>query len=280
MNVLTSIVVALNAFANVLGSLLYPIGWLPGWLSAPLVAVLTGVVMLLMFKYTSNQRAIKRTRQNIRANLLAVKLFKDSVRVGLKAQARVVLGAFRLFLLALVPILVMTVPMILLLSQLGVWYQSAPLPVGEETVVTMKLGGEPNAPMPAVELAPTDAVEVLVGPFLIPSQREVCWYIRARQPGYHRLEFRIDGQTLEKELAVGSGVMRVSPTRPARNLSMDLLYYPREAPFGGDSTVESISIQYPTRSGWASGANNWVIYLFIVSLVAGFSLRGALGVNL
>src|SRR5262249_599020 len=154
MSALTSIVVTLNAVASALGVVLYPIGWLPGWLSATLVSVLTGAVMLLAFKYTPNQRAIKRVRQGIRANLLAVKLFKDNIGLGLKSQARVFFGALRLLVLAVVPILAMIVPTGLLLGQLGAWYQAAPVPVGEETVVTMKLNGEPDAPMPKVELVP------------------------------------------------------------------------------------------------------------------------------
>jgi hypothetical protein len=44
--------------------------------------------------------------------------------------------------------------------------------------------------------------------------------------------------------------------------------------------VKSVEIEYPTRSSWTSGTDNWVIYWFIVSLVAGFCLRGALKVNL
>src|SRR5262249_52500652 len=153
--------VALNGVTNALGRVLAPIGLLPGWLSATLVAVVTGVAMLVAFKYTSNQRAIKRVRSDIRANLLTVKLFKDSFAVGLRAQGRVLRGAFRLLLLAVVPILVMAVPMVLLLAQLGLWYQAAPLPVGEEAVVTVQLSGEPGTPLPAVELSPDDAVENL-----------------------------------------------------------------------------------------------------------------------
>jgi hypothetical protein len=217
MDALTSIVVGLNVGANALGRLLFPIGLLPGWLSATLAAVATGVGMLVVFKYTSNQRAIRRVRRDIRANLLAVKLFKDDVAVGLRAQGRVLLGALRLLLLAVVPILVMTVPMVLLLAQLGLWYQAAPLPVGEEAVVTVRLNGAAGTPLPAAELAPTDAVEDLSGPVRVLSQRDVCWNIRARQPGYHRLRFSIDGQIVEKELAVGGGVMRVSTSRPETN---------------------------------------------------------------
>jgi hypothetical protein len=278
MNALTSIVAALSAVASAMGQLLYPIGFAPGWLSATVVAVLTGAVMIVAFKYTSNQRAIKRVRQKIRANLLAVKLFKDSPRVGLKSQARVFAGAFRLLLLAIVPILAMTVPMILLLAQLGLWYQAAPLPVGAETVVTLKLAGEPGASLPAIELAPTDAVEDLSGPVRVLSEREVCWSLRARQSGYHRLQFRVEGQTVEKEITIGDGVMRVSPVRPEWKWS-SILLNPREKPFR-ESVVRSIEIEYPERSSWTSGTDNWVIYWFVVSLVAGFCLRGAFKVNI
>jgi hypothetical protein len=280
MSTVTSIVVALNSAANALGVLLAPIGHLPGWLSATLVAVLTGAAMLVVFKYTSNQRAIKRVRASIRANLLAVKLFRDNVRVGLRAQRRVVFAALHLLLLAVVPILVMTVPMILLLTQLGAWYQAAPLPVGEETVVTVALRGDPTTPMPEIELVPTDAVEDLSGPVRVTSAREVCWSLRAQQPGYHRLQFRINGETIEKELAVGRSVMRVSPIRTDRVWSKDLIEHPREKPFDGDSVVKSISIEYPARHSWTSGTDYWVGYWFVVSLIAGFCLRGALGVNL
>jgi hypothetical protein len=276
---LTPVVVALNAVANVLGSALEPIGLLPGWLSATLVAVVTGALMLVMFKYTSNQRAIKRVRRDIRANLLAMKLFKEDLRVGLRAQCRVLYGAVRLLLLALVPIVVMTVPMVLLLAQLGLWYQAAPLGVGAETVVTVKLNGEVGGPMPAVELVPNEAVEDVSGPVRVVSQREVCWNLRTRQPGYHRVQFRIDGQTIEKELAVGSGLMRVSTTRPGWDWWAAVLN-PRERPFDRDSVVKAIEVEYPTRSGWASGTDNWVIYWFVVSLVAGFCLRGVFNVNL
>lgn len=277
---LTAVVVALNAVATALGALLYPIGWLPGWLSATLVGVLTGAAMLVAFKYTSNQRAIKRVRQSIRANLLAVKLFKDNIGLGLKSQARVFLGALRLLLLAVVPILAMIVPTVLLLGQLGAWYQAAPVPVGEETVVAVKLSGEPAEPMPAVELDPNSAVEVLAGPVRVSSEREVVWNLKAKESGYHTLQFRIDGLTAEKQLAVGRGVMRVSPVRPERKWSLALLENPRESPFGSDSVVKSIEIDYPTRSSWTSGTDYWVFYWFAVSLVAGFCLRGVLGVNI
>ncbi len=140
---LVQAIVWLNAAANLLGRiLLAPIGVLPGWLSATIVAAVTGVLLLLVFKYTSNQRAIKRVRDDINANLLALKLFKDSAAVTLRAQGRMIAGGLQLMVLALVPMLVMAVPVLLLLGQLSLWYQSRPLRVGEDAVIRLKLNGE------------------------------------------------------------------------------------------------------------------------------------------
>jgi uncharacterized membrane protein (DUF106 family) len=270
----------LNALANALGRwLLAPAGAVPGWLSATVVAAVTGVLLLAVFKYTSNQRAIKRVRDDINAHLLALKLFKDSARVSLQAQGRILVGASRLFVLAVVPMLVMAVPVTLLLGQLALWYQARPLRLGEDAVIALKLGGgDDAAAWPSVSLEPTPAVDVEVGPVRIQSQRTVCWDVKARQAGSHRLVFHVGGQDFAKELAVGDGYMRVSEKRPGWDWS-DILLNPEETPFRPDSAVQSIEISYPRRSSWTSGSDYWLIYWFVVSLVAAFAFRRVLNVN-
>ncbi len=279
MDVLTRIVVWLNAAANVPGAwLLAPVGVMPGWLSATLVAAVTGVLLLAMFKYTSNQRAIKRVRDDIDANLLALKLFKENARVTVGAQGRLLVGAGRLFVHALVPMAVMLVPVTLILGQLSLWYQQRPLLVGEDAVVTVALNGDRDTAFPEVRMEPTTAVAVILGPVRVLSKREVCWHIEAQTNGYHRLTFTVDGQPIDKELAVGDGFMRVSARRPAWDLS-EALMHPAESAFAADGPVRSIEISYPSRSSWISGSDWWVLYWFVVSMIAAFCFRRALGVN-
>jgi hypothetical protein len=279
MDVLTRVVVGLNALANALGKyVLAPVGVLPGWLSATVVAAVTGVLLLVVFKYTSNQRAIERVRHDIDANLLALKLFKDSIPVTLRAQGRLMMGAGRLLVLALVPTAVMIVPVTLALGQLSLWYQQRPLRVGEEAVVTLALNGDADAPFPEVTLRPTDAVETTVGPVRVLSKREVCWNIKARESGTHRLAFQVDGRTVNKELAVGDGYLRVSARRPAWVWS-EALMYPAEGPLSPDSAVRSIEIAYPERPSWVSGTDWWVVFWFGVSLAVAFCFRRVLGVH-
>jgi hypothetical protein len=282
-DLLAQLAVWLNAVANGLGTLLAPIALLPGWLSATLVAAVTGVLFLVAFKYTSHQQAIKRVRSDIKANLLALKLFKDSAAVAMHAQGRILVGAFWLMLLGFVPFLAMIVPACLLLSQLGLWYQNRPLHVDEEAVVTMKLNGNASAPWPEVYLEPSEAAEVLVG-LRVQSQREIRWSIRAREAGYQRLVFQVDGDTIDKDLAIGDGLMRVSTIRPGWDWE-EILLNPWEKPFPPDSPVQSIAIRrsttdYPERSSWTSGTDWWIGYWFVVSMLAGLCFRRWLNVNI
>jgi hypothetical protein len=279
-DVLTQVVVWLNAGTNALGRiLLAPVGVLPGWLSATLVAAATGVLLLIVFKYTSGQRAIKAVRGDIKANLLALRLFKDNIWVTLRAQGRILLGAARLLVLAVVPMLVMLVPVCLILGQISLWYQARPLRVGEEAVLTVTLNGDAESAWPEVYLQPTNAAEVTLGPVKVLSKRELCWNLKVREDGYHRLAFQVNGQTVEKELAVGDGYMRVSIQRPGWSWS-DALLHPAETPFGPDAPVRSIEIEYPQRASWTSGTNSWVIYWFIVSVVAALLFRRSFNVSM
>jgi hypothetical protein len=278
--IVTQVVVWLNALANAVGRpLLTPVAALPGWLSATLVAAVTGVFLLLIFKYTSNQAAIRRVRNDIDASVLALKLFKDATPVVLASQAALIRGAFRLFVLAIVPMLGMTVPVLLLLGQLSLWYQHRPLRVGEEGIVALKLAGAVGEPMPDVTIEATPAAEVVTGPVKVPSKREVVWVVRAREGGSHRLSFRAGRQEAWKQLEVGDGFMRLSYRRPDWDW-YDALLNPAEPAFPPSSPIRWIEVAYPDRPSWASGTDNWVVYWFVVSMVAAFCAKPAFNVNI
>lgn len=277
---LTQLIIFLNSLANAIGRvLLAPVAAMPGWLSATIIGAITGVLMLIAFKHTSNQKAVKHARDQIKAHMLALSLFKDNIVVCLKAQGVILWNAAKLLVLAIVPMLAMLIPMVLVLGQLSLWYQARPLRVGEEAVVTVQLAKEETGEFPAVSLEAAPAFENAIGPHRILSERAVCWNIVGKEPGYHALKFRVGDQQIEKELAVGDGLMRVSLERPDWDWSKALLS-PWEQPFPKDSTVQSISIAYPKRASWTSGTDYWVIYWFAISMLAALAVKKPLNVNL
>lgn len=280
MSFLAHIIYWINIPVNILGRfLLAPIGILPGWVSLTLLSALTGLILLVIFKHTSNQRAIERVKKTIQADLLAPKLFKDSLSVLLFSQVRIFRGCFVLFFLSIPSLLVMALPVTLLLVQMSLWYQTRPLLPEEETVITLKLRDNIESPWPQLSLDATDAFDMLIGPVRIVSEREVCWKIRTRNKGYHRMVFRVNQHSLEKELAVGKGFMRISTLRPGLHWS-EILQNPVEKPFASDSPVQSIHIQYPRRPSRFSGTDRWLIYFFIISLIFAFLLKSFLNVKI
>ncbi len=270
----------LNQIANGIGRLLLsPLGSLPAFFGAVVVAIVTGILMLIAFKYTSHQSAMKKIRSGIKAELLALSLFKDSIAVSLGSQWRIVAGALKSILVSLIPIACMIVPVTLLLGQLSLWWQARPLQVGEDTVITLNLAGNEKSSWPEVDLEPSPAVQTNVGPVRIRSKRSICWNLQALEPGYHNLVFHVDGQNVEKQLAVGQHPMRTSIQRPAWNWT-DVVLYPAEPPFDPKSPVKSIEIQYPPSSGWATGTQSWLIFWFIGSTIVAFCFRGVFKVTL
>ena len=53
------------------------------------VSFLTGILMVLVFRTTSNQAGIKQVKERIKAHLLAIRLFQDQLDVVLRTHARI-----------------------------------------------------------------------------------------------------------------------------------------------------------------------------------------------
>jgi len=102
---------------------------------------------------------------------------------------------------------------------------------------------------------------------------------KPRQDGYHRLLFRVNGEPVEKQLAVGDGFMRTSSERPGWRW-LDILLQPAEPPFRPDTAVRSITIAYPDRPSWTSGTDWWLYYCLAASMFFALCFRPLLKVNL
>ena len=87
--VLSPVLGFLNPVFTVIGDGVYAVlAPLPVWLGLTLLSAICGVLMMVAFRYTSNQTAIGRARDKMTANLLALKLFKDDLGVAFRCQRR------------------------------------------------------------------------------------------------------------------------------------------------------------------------------------------------
>ncbi len=266
----------LNPILTAIGDGVYAVlSPLPVWLGLTILSAAAGLVMLMIFRYASNQTAISRAKDDIKANLLALRLYKDELAVVFQAQYRVAWAILRLQGLLLRPIAILLIPILLCMAQLGIRYQWRPLRPGEVTVITMKLHEDVDE-FGEIVLAPNAGLTIEAGP--VPGGGEVVWRVRGGEPGRHTLQFRVRGAVVEKELVVGDGSQRVSAKRPGASWTTQLLH-PAEAPLPPDSPARSVEIDLAGSHSRISGQNYWVLTFCVVSLVVAFIFRPFFGVR-
>ena len=260
----------LNPICTAIGDAVYPVlDPLPVWFGLTVLSALTGVVMLVAFRYVSNQAAIGRAKDDIKANLLALKLYRDELRVTFQAQWRLLWAVLRLQRYILTPVLVMLLPILLGLAQMGIRHQWRPLQPGEQTLIRMRLAGNAGNPI-QVELEPNTGAVAEVGP--VPGGGELVWQIRGGKPGRHALRFNTGGHVIEKELVVGTDFQRVSAARVGPDWTGQL-FHPAERRLPADGPIRSIEITYPGVDSWIYGANWWVLYFFVISMAVALLLK-------
>jgi len=117
----------------------------PLW-SLTLFSLLIAILMLLIFRYTSNQKEIKETKSKIRAYIYELRLFKDELGLVLSAQKNVFLQNLKYIKYALKPMIFMIIPMAIILIQLDSWYGHKPLSPEESTIVSLILSDNLKTP--------------------------------------------------------------------------------------------------------------------------------------
>lgn len=279
MDALVSLLWGVNRATDAIGWLAFSwLAFMPAEVSLTIVSAVIGVLLLFLFKYTSNQNAIGRTRDAINANLLAIKLYKDSIAVALASQARLFVGSLKLLVYSIVPMLIMIVPVSLILAQMGLWYQARPFNVGDPIIVKLELG-RPFDNQTPIALEAAKGVQTVVGPVRVYSKKEVYWKLKAVKSGDHRLVFRVGEKRYEKRLAIGDGLMRLSLKRPGTDF-FDVLLHPLEKPFSRGSVVSAITLLYPDSASIVSGTNTWIVYFFVVSMIVAFLFKPVLKVRI
>jgi uncharacterized membrane protein (DUF106 family) len=269
----------LNSGINGLFDLLFlPFAYLAPLWALIVFSVLTGILMLWIFGLVSDQDAIRTIRDRIRGNLIAVRLFGDDLGVLFRLQGRLLRDNAVFLKYALIPILVMIVPVLVILIQLSLRSEARPLEPGEAALVKVTLR-DAAAIDRGVSLEVPAGVVVETPGVRVASLREVAWRIRPAEPGRYRLLVHAGDEAVAKELRVGGDWGATSARRTGKGF-LDVLLYPGEPPVP-PGAVESIDVKYRPLElelfGWPL---NWLVVFFLLSILAGFAFRRVLGVEI
>ncbi|WP_337286670.1 hypothetical protein [Candidatus Methylomirabilis sp.] len=251
----------------------------PLW-ALSLFSLLAGFLMLVIFRFTSNQPRIKETKNGIKAHVLELWLFRDDLRIMLSAQGRILRLNGRYLMLAIKPMLVLIVPMALILLSLEGWFGYRPLHPGEAAIVSMQVTDGETGLLESASIEANNGLTVETPSLKIPGAREVNWRIRADGLGIHNVSMDLLGRRLEKQVIVSQGLVRVSSSRLRSEFWQGLLH-PSEPSIPPQSGIERIDIHYPARFIKVFHWNiHWLLYFFVVSTACAFGLKRMLRVEL
>jgi hypothetical protein len=248
------------------------------WVGMIVISALTAILVLYVYKYTSNQPAITKAKNRIKANLLAMSLYRDSMKVIFSSAGGIVLVNFRYLSLNLVPLVCMILPVGIVMANLDGWYGYRPLRVGEQRLVEAEVDEE-LVMSDGLELIAPEGLEVDAPPVRVPSEGRVFWRVEAVEPGSHELRVAAGGRSFAKRVRVDGELARLSPLRHSGGMVNGFLY-PGESVADGESGVSAVGVDYPaTEMALAGTSLHWVYVYLVLTLVFAFALRGMIGVT-
>ena len=260
--------------------LFFPFRPFPPMVGLGAVSLATGIVMLLVFRYFSDQRGIKVAKEKIKAHLLEIGLFKDDPALVVGAQWQMFRATLAFMKYSLVPFAVMVLPFIILVLQLNLYFGYRPLRPGESVIVSMRWDHQIPWNERAVGIVAPEGLVIETPPLRIPGEREIDWRLRAKREGKFELVFQIPTQSLSKEVLVTDRLARVSPARRRAHL-LEMMFAGGEAPLPENVTIEEIEVRYRPMSfsvfGWHV---HWVVLFLVLSMVSAYTLRGLFRVEI
>lgn len=253
------------------------------WLASPLsiviiLSVVIGLLMIVLFGYTSDQKAIGIAKDQLKAHLLAVRLYRDQLHVVMGSYGKVLRGTGRYLKLAFKPLLYVIIPITLLIVQLDRYLGLTAIQTDTPFLLTARVN--PDA-LDTVSIDLPEGLTASAPPVHVAADNEVVWRLVASQEGSYEVKISAGGQSAVKTVRVTPQLAGVSPER-LRGHFWERMFSSGESALPANSTVESIAVDYPERNiplGIAGYEMNWIWLFFILSMIAGFIFKELLGIE-
>lgn len=243
-----------------------------------IVSLVIGLVMVVLFGYTSDQKAIGIAKDQLKAHLLAVRLYRDQIPVVMGSYGKILRGTGRYLKLAFMPLLYVIVPITLLMVQIDRYLGQTPLPVNAPFLMTAHLTSGDTLNDVTLDLPPE--ITMTAPAVHVTDGNEIVWRLAGAKDGKYSVKISIHGQSVEKSVFIGNDLPRISTIR-LRGQFWSRFFSSAEPALPENSTIDSISINYPDRNIDIAGYGmNWIWLFFILSMIAGFIFKELLGIKI
>ena len=266
---------------------LWPFEMLSIEVAIAVVSALFGILGLVIFKYISWQKGIKDTKDQIKGHMIEIRIYQDDLPVVGKAVAKVLFRNVQYLLLNLLPFVPLSIPFVILLSQLVVRYAFEPLEENQPFTITVEMAQAHRAAVSDLEVILPEGIDeddvVIVRS---PADGRAFVSVRETTAGLHDFGFKVgpSGTLVEKPVVIGADTEPPRSMQPERvGTFFSAWIWPAED-MVNDDRIDRIAIDggYP-ESSFAflpDGIMGLLIGVILYSFIAGLAVLKPLGVTI
>ncbi len=241
------------------------------------LSVVTSLFVLVVYKAVSSPKKVKDTKNQIKANILAIRLYRDFWKTIVASFFKSLYYTGKYFVLNLGPLLLVLPLMFLLFVQMDIRYGMRPFNPGESIVVKARFQGDIGAVN--AELQANAHFRAAMNPVFIPALREVDWKLRAGTSGTTAIAIAVDGETVQKNLVIGDKLLALSNEKMAAS-SLAHFIYPVEKLLAPATLLRSVQLEYPPRRiSFLGFRAHWLVYYLVLTMIIALALKNKFGVE-
>jgi hypothetical protein len=257
--------------------LLYPFSFINEFWGILFLSILMSFVVLWIYKWISSPRLVRGAKDKIKANILAIRLYKDSGTVIIISFLKSVAYTFKYFVLNFLPLIVILPVLFPAFVQMDLRYRIRPFQVGEEMVVKAKLNTGIRGQ--GIRLLEDEHFKPAMSPIFIKALKEADWKLEAREPGKVNVKIKIGDRVYEKLAWIGKSRDAISNMK-LRESSLEHFISPVESLLPADGEIDSIYIKHPDRQiKFAGISTHWLVYNIILMVIVVLALKNRFGIE-
>ena len=264
-------------FTRLFDVILYPFTFVNDFWGVLFLSAISSLVVLVVYKYLSSPEKIKDSKDKIKANILAIRLYRDFWKVILTSFGKSVLYTLKYFSLNLLPLIVVLPILAPMFAQMDVRYGMRPFNMDEVAVV--KAYFNEDVENLDIKLVDNGAVKLLMNPVFVKAEKQVNWKVAVRSDKAIDLEIKVGDTTYKKALAAGNYKGAISNKKFSHS-NIEHMMYPAEPLFNPAKELDAVYVGHPGKTINFLGTRiHWLWHYLVWVLVIVLGLRKKFGVE-
>jgi len=244
------------------------------------VCFVMGTIVVIIFKYVSNQKKIKAVKKQIKLHFMEIRIYKDDFREILRAQKEILKNNFKYIAYNFQGAVPVVLLFLVTLSQINLRYGYTPIMPGETFDVKVTYAKDADR-RPDPQIVLPEGVQAITPALRLEGENEVSWQLQASEAGRYQIGFKLCNQEYTKDVVIGT-ISTPFCSELLREGLWATVVNAAEPPLPEKALLESIEIGYKPKHfkciffGWNM---HWMLVLPIIAIAFGLVVRKILKVD-